>query len=536
MFDRLKKKISDLNPKTIEKERKSLTTNMLTMPFMLLGVDNIFFMAAIIGLGRLSTHLELKSFVNFGTAGPFGQYILFGVMFMYVPILAWYFPIYRWLTTGDDKYKQKVADRFNYVHTALKNLFIMYASARIIHFLSLYRNVIIWKDYLTCILPATLIAIVAQYLIALVYLDLLLSGTKLIRRKLYGTEELYRLKQGTRLTITYKIFCLLFAAAVIPLALLIIIIYRLDSMNDNIREIVKFVAMMAGIVITHGLTFITRSIQRPLNALIGKMEILSKGEFPEKSSILYTDEIANLKANFNVMVDQLKEKEELRDTFGKYVSIEIAKQLVESKNVDLGGQEINATILFSDIRNFTPMSEQASAREIVEFLNRYFSYVTRPIMEHNGVINKFIGDAVMAIYTPILGSETHIDDAMHSAAGMREQLEKFNRDFPQYGGVHFGVGLHAGPLVAGNIGTRERLEYTVIGDTVNVASRLESQTKKQGVDILVSEDFYQGLSPEMKRLLRFRTCKGVKVKGKKKALTLYALCEKQPQLNGSGTG
>ncbi len=509
---------------TLGGERKTLTTNILTLPFLLLGVDNIFFMAAIIGLARVSTGLEFKSYVTFGTGGPFSQYVLFGVMFMYIPILAWYFPIYRWLTTGDDKYKQKVADRLNYVHTALKNFFFMYASAKIVHYLILFRKGIIWQNFFTGVLPAILIAIASQYFISLIYLDLALSGTKLIRRKLYGVEELYRLKQGTRLTITFKIFCLLFAAAVIPLALFLIIMYRLDSINDFVRMNLKYVVMMAGIVTIHGLTFLTSSIQRPLNALIDKMEVLAKGEFPDKSSILYTDEIASLKANFNIMVDELKEKEELRDTFGKYVSIEIAKQLVESKNIDLGGQQIKASILFSDIRNFTAMSEKASAKEIVEFLNRYFSYITRPIMANHGVINKFIGDAVMAIYTPFLGSESYVDDAMHTVVGMRRQLEQFNLDFPQYDSVKFGAGLHTGTLVAGNIGTEERLEYTVIGDTVNVASRIESQTRNLGTDILVSETIFEELSPELKKELSFRKCKPVKVKGKGKPLVLYALC------------
>ncbi|MEQ1918243.1 MAG: adenylate/guanylate cyclase domain-containing protein, partial [Elusimicrobiota bacterium] len=185
----------------------------------------------------------------------------------------------------------------------------------------------------------------------------------------------------------------------------------------------------------------------------------------------------------------------------------------------LGGESIEATILFSDIRDFTAMSERMPPQELVAFLNEYFSYVTAPISAHNGMINKFIGDAVMAVFAPQFGSKNHVDDAVRAALGMREKLAELNaRGGPE---IRFGVGLHTGTLVAGNIGTEKRLEYTVIGDTVNVASRIESQNKDLGSVILISEAVHEGLSPALRTTMRSERCDDVKVKGRAQSLVLY---------------
>ena len=249
------------------------------------------------------------------------------------------------------------------------------------------------------------------------------------------------------------------------------------------------------------------------------MTRVAKGDYSAKTSVLDDDEIGEIKAGFNEMVDGLAERERLRDTFGRYVSVEVAKRLVETGAVSLGGESIEATILFSDIRDFTAMSERMPPQELVAFLNEYFSYVTAPISTHNGMINKFIGDAVMAVFAPQFGSKNHVDDAMRAALGMREKLAELNaRGGPE---IRFGVGLHTGTLVAGNIGTEKRLEYTVIGDTVNVASRIESQNRDLGSVILISAAVHERLSPALRATVRSERCDNVKVKGRVQSLVLY---------------
>jgi len=214
------------------------------------------------------------------------------------------------------------------------------------------------------------------------------------------------------------------------------------------------------------------------------------------------------------------ERDHIKDTFGRYVSLEIAEKIMKSGKVNLAGEEIQATVLFSDIRGFTPLSEKLPPVELIRFLNEYFTYITRPITENRGVINKFMGDAVMAIFSPVFGVEDHKAAALKAALGMREALREFNAQ-GRHPEVFFGVGVHSGGLVAGNVGTVDRLEYTVLGDTVNVASRIESQTKTAATQILVSEAVLQGVDRNRFPGIVFTACPAVLMKGKSKPMVLY---------------
>jgi len=236
--------------------------------------------------------------------------------------------------------------------------------------------------------------------------------------------------------------------------------------------------------------------------------------------VLYADELGQLKGHFNQMLDGLVERDHIKDTFGRYVSLEIAEKIMKSGKVNLAGEEIQATVLFSDIRGFTPMSEKLPPVELIRFLNEYFTYVTKPISENKGVINKFMGDAVMAIFSPVFGVEDHQAAALRAALGMREALKAFNAQ-SKYPEVFFGVGVHSGGLVAGNVGTVERLEYTVLGDTVNVASRIESQTKTAATQILLSEATVKGLERNNFPGINFIECPAVLMKGKSAPMVLY---------------
>ena len=252
------------------------------------------------------------------------------------------------------------------------------------------------------------------------------------------------------------------------------------------------------------------------------MKKVAAGDY-QRTRIYFSDEIAHLKAGYNEMVDGLKEREELQDTFGKYLSIEIARELIKNKKVNLGGDDMEAAVMFCDIRNFTPLSEKLSASELVDFLNAYFHYITPPITANKGVINKFMGDAVMAIYTPLLGSDAYAADAVRAAVGMRAALADFNASGQAPGKVEFGIGIHSGKLVAGNIGTKARLEYTFIGDTVNIASRLESKTKEFDTDVLVSSPVLERARTSLGGGLKFEPLGKAVLKGKSETVEIYKL-------------
>jgi class 3 adenylate cyclase len=242
------------------------------------------------------------------------------------------------------------------------------------------------------------------------------------------------------------------------------------------------------------------------------------------------DEVENLYKAFTKMtedtmgyVDKIVSSAEhiaqIHSTFGKVVSPQVRDFLL-SDNPDLGGQDLDVTVMFCDIRGFTTLSEKLEPKEIVLLLNRYFTRLEKPIVENGGIINKYIGDAIMAVFGVPLKSETHAYDAWKAAQGMRAQLADLNEELKSEGQpeIRFGIGLCSGTVLAGNIGTSNRLEYTVIGDTVNTASRIESLCKTYKTDLLISEQT-KSLLPDDVSLTFIAESE---IRGKEKRIKLYS--------------
>jgi adenylate cyclase len=232
------------------------------------------------------------------------------------------------------------------------------------------------------------------------------------------------------------------------------------------------------------------------------------------------DELEDLARGFNSMVDGLKERDHLRTTLGKYITEKVVEHLLAGR-IRLGGDSIDVTILFSDIRGFTTISEHMPAESLVSLLNEYFTDMVAIVMAETGVVDKYIGDAIMAVFgAPV----PHPDDAEHAvraALGMRTALHVLNARLVARGMAPLatGIGIHTGRVVAGNIGSEQRMEYTVIGDTVNVASRLESSTTDLTVDVLISEETYA----LVKHLAIVRPVQALQVKGRAQPVMAYEL-------------
>jgi len=189
-----------------------------------------------------------------------------------------------------------------------------------------------------------------------------------------------------------------------------------------------------------------------------------------------------------------RERSRMREMFGQYVSDEVVDVLLaDDRKLDLAGESKVVTVLFSDIRGFTTISEKLSPHEVVEMLNAYFTRVCEPILAQGGTVNKFIGDAVMAMFGSPVAYPDHARRAVRAALGMAKEAAEFrewmNRRFPDRGLSEFriGVGLHTGEAVIGNMGTPKRKDFTPIGDTVNAASRLEGVTKELKCVVVASE-------------------------------------------------
>ena len=192
---------------------------------------------------------------------------------------------------------------------------------------------------------------------------------------------------------------------------------------------------------------------------------------------------------------EARERQRITQLFGRYVSDRVVQRLLESgQPPQLGGEALQVTVLFSDIRNFTTLSEQLNAEEVVELLNEYFRRACEPILANDGTIDKFIGDAVMTHFGWPLHNPDHADQALRAAIAMQQVAHEFNTWLAQRFGKRappafaIGVGIHSGKVVLGNIGSPRHMQFTAIGDNVNIASRLESQTKEFGCGILASAD------------------------------------------------
>jgi len=258
----------------------------------------------------------------------------------------------------------------------------------------------------------------------------------------------------------------------------------------------------------------SRALTRMNNAL-GK---LAQQEYVKVTGVSTGDELESLADGFNQMVDGLQERDKLRSTFGKYMTQAVMEHLMAGK-VELGGQTLKVTILFTDIRSFTSISEKMEAHALVALLNEYFTDMVAAIMEEDGVVDKYIGDAIMAVFGAPVQREQDPLHAVRAAVHMRVALHKLNERLHERGmpSIRTGIGIHTGDVVAGNIGSERRMEYTVIGDAVNLASRLESSTKEVGVDILISEDTYEAVKDEIDA----RPVRELTVKGREKPVMTY---------------
>ncbi len=217
-----------------------------------------------------------------------------------------------------------------------------------------------------------------------------------------------------------------------------------------------------------------------------------------------------------------KEKRQAINAFKKYVSPEVVKEIMKDPSkLKLGGQKREMTILFSDIRKFTTISEKLTPEELVSLLNDYLTVMSDIIMEKKGVVDKYIGDAIMALWGVPLKDEEHAKNACETALMMRERLAEVQKQWAEKGIPHFeiGIGINTGEAVAGNIGSHQRFDYTAIGDPVNLASRTEGLTKQYGVGVLITENTKKKVKDEFAT----RRIDLVAVKGKKEPVWVHEL-------------
>ena len=228
-----------------------------------------------------------------------------------------------------------------------------------------------------------------------------------------------------------------------------------------------------------------------------------------------------------VVLEDITTERRLRSTMARYMTKEVADKLLEDGEEALGGSVQRSTVLFSDIRAFTNFSERNGAQETVSMLNDYFGIMVDLIMSHQGILDKYIGDAIMAVYGAPFSTPQDADNALRTAIEMHLALDRFNAEREQAGKepISIGIGLNTDEVVSGNIGSAKRMDYTVIGDGVNLAARLESATKTYGTRLLISEFTANDLQDSF----LLREVDRLRVKGKDEPVTIYEALDAYPE-------
>jgi len=348
---------------------------------------------------------------------------------------------------------------------------------------------------------------------------------------LFPDGRLSEVPGAPRISVRARLIVIFLLNGVIPLAMLGVMAYnhavaaladpaRAEAILRTLAVGIVFVAIATAFASLRLAWFVSSSVAEPLRTLEDAMAQVERGHLDARCSVVSTDEIGRVTEGFNRMVRGLQEREMLRETFGKYVSQEIRDEILAGR-VALEGQVREATILFADLRDFTTWVEASDPRDVVRDLNSYFTEMETAIRNHGGLVLQYIGDEIEAVFGAPVDKPDHAAAAVRAAQDMRARLAAWNAARAATGKplLRNGIGVHTGTVVAGNIGSSERLSYALVGDPVNLASRIQGLTKELKTDVLVSGTTRARVGDDVP----LRPLTAVKVKGRVAEVEVYAL-------------
>ncbi len=283
-------------------------------------------------------------------------------------------------------------------------------------------------------------------------------------------------------------------------------------------EAALFLGLASAILGSAQSLLISTSVARPVRTLHREMARVREGDLKSRAKVESCDRLGQMTEGFNEMVQGLEQAVFVKETFGRYVSRPVMDEILKGR-VALGGERRVATVLFSDIRNFASLSEDIAPEYVVLFLNRYLDAMVDVLVSQGATIDKFIGDAIVAIFNVPVSQEDHALRAVKAGLEMLDRLGNINRERKKAGDplLSIGIGIHTGEVLAGNIGSAKKMEYTVIGDTVNTASRIEQLNKRFDTRLLISSKTYGLVSTDVQA----RKIEPVEVKGRRRPVVVF---------------
>ena len=295
-----------------------------------------------------------------------------------------------------------------------------------------------------------------------------------------------------------------------------------------------FVVMLTLVVIGLGIVLslgLSMYFTVPIRQLSETAKALGMGQFSHRVRTKRNDEFGDLAFAFNRMAEDLEVKEKIKDSFGRYVTPEIVDIILANPESQwMKGATVEASVLFVDIRGFTALSENKTPEVIVDLLNDYLTRVTDSVIKHGGHVNKFVGDEAMAVFGAPAANPDHAQAAVRAALEIQDEIADLNLQKKMNGmKIGVGVGINSGEMLSGNLGSQKRMEYTVIGDNVNIASRL-TKVAKAG-EVLISKKTFDAIG-EKEGDLRFEERGKAPVKGRRAHVTIYSVTRSKEEQYG----
>lgn len=318
------------------------------------------------------------------------------------------------------------------------------------------------------------------------YFSIEIVSRPVLERIAVGLPDDFEIAEQPGLPLRWR----LFAAAPVINVVTAVVVSGLSVYENRFHQFVTLqglgvswlIAVVVSLTISLELVvLVMRSLGTSLNDMQRATEAIRAGDFSARVPVVATDESGKLAQSFNLMVQGLEERERLREAFGAYVDPGLAERVLREGS-ELAGEEREVSILFLDIRDFTAYCERATPHEVVSLLNGFWQQVVPVLRRHGGHANKFIGDGLLAVFGAPEQLPDHADRAVEAALELSEAVAR------RYAGrVEVGIGVNSGSVIAGSVGGGGRFEFTVIGDTVNTAARVEAATRETGDDVLITD-------------------------------------------------
>jgi adenylate cyclase len=340
---------------------------------------------------------------------------------------------------------------------------------------------------------------------------------------------LYALPQTLRVRIPTRLAAMLFACNLVPIIVILGSVYSASHLS---RDPDTLLSQIQTSIVINGLIFmavgvwvtflVSSNLTKSLRDMIRVLGAVRNGQFDLRVRVTSNDEIGYAGDVINEMNRGLQERDFIKETFGKYVASEVRDEILAGR-VPLDGEMKEVTVLFADLRNFTPMVEAYPPKEVVQIINRYFKEMAEAIRTHHGLVLQFIGDEIEAVFGAPLSRPDHPVMAVQAALDMQKRLRSVNESLQRrgYPPLAHGIGIHTGEVLAANIGSPDRLSYALVGDTVNLASRLQGLNKEFRTEIILSGKTRRHLDERFP----LAPLPPTRVKGKSYAVEIFSLVE-----------